>query len=139
MQAVDFIKSKTDIRDISILNTLQLLNEDCTVPFISRYRKEKTGNLDEVQVASILEFKREFEELEKRRKSILKAIEEQGKLEDTLKTKINNATNLIALEDLYLPYKKKRKTKADTARENGLEGLAKMIFAQNGPDLLLNR
>lgn len=135
MQAVDFIKSKTDLRDISILNTLQLLNEDCTVPFISRYRKEKTGNLDEVQVASIQDFKREFEELEKRRKSILKTIEEQGKLEDTLKTKINNADNLITLEDLYLPYKKKRKTKADKAREDGLEGLAKMIYSQNIRDL----
>ncbi|MGB2273465.1 MAG: helix-hairpin-helix domain-containing protein, partial [Flavicella sp.] len=135
MQAVDFIKTKTDLRDISILNTLQLLNEDCTVPFISRYRKEKTGNLNEVQVAAIQNFKREFEELEKRKKSILKNIDDLGKLEDSLKMKIVNADNLISLEDLYLPFKKKRKTKADTARENGLEGLAKMIFSQNVRDL----
>ncbi len=135
MQVLDYIKSHTDIRDISIINTLKLLSEDCTVPFISRYRKERTGNLDEVQIGAILAHKKNFDELEKRKKTILTSIQEQGALDAILEGKIKNASLLSDLEDLYLPYKKKRKTKADTAREQGLEGLAKMIMAQNVQDL----
>ncbi|MCB0485969.1 MAG: RNA-binding transcriptional accessory protein [Flavobacteriaceae bacterium] len=114
----------------SIENTVALLEEDCTIPFIARYRKEQTGNLDEVQISEIVKFKNQFEELEKRKETILKAIEEQGALTDELKQKILVTDNLITLEDLYLPYKKSRKTKAETARKNGLEPLAKIIMAQ---------
>jgi uncharacterized protein len=135
MEALDYILSKTEIRDISIINTLKLLEADCTIPFISRYRKEMTGNLDEVQIEEIARHKREFAELEKRKSSILKSIDTQGKLNSQLQLKIENTTSLIDLEDLYLPYKKSRKTKADKARELGLEGLAKIIMSQKTPHL----
>ena len=135
MQALDYIKSNTDIRDISILNTLKLISEDCTIPFIARYRKEMTNNLDEVQIGDILKHKKAFDELEKRKTSILKVIEEQGALETSLEQKITNTYSLTDLEDLYLPYKKTRKTKADKAREQGLEGLAKIIMSQNSNDI----
>ena len=119
----------------SIENTIQLLNEDCTIPFISRYRKERTGNLDEVQIGEIVKFKAQFEELEKRKITILKVLEEQGVLTDELKRKITGTTSITVLEDIYLPYKKKRKTKAETARKNGLEPLAKIIMSQRATDI----
>ncbi len=132
---LDFITSQTQLPKESIKNTVQLLNEDCSIPFISRYRKEHTGNLDEVQIGEIVKYKALFEALEKRKGSILKALEEQEVLTDELQKKITEATDLITLEDLYLPYKKKRKTKAETARKNGLEPLAKIIMSQNALDL----
>ena len=119
----------------NIENTLQLLAEDCTIPFIARYRKDKTGNLDEVQIENIAKYHKQFEEIVKRKESILKAIEEQNGLTPELKQKIQNSFDLQELEDFYLPYKKKKKTKADTARENGLEPLAKIIMAQNSDDV----
>ncbi len=131
MQLLDFIISKTKLPKESVKNTVQLLNEDSTIPFISRYRKEMTGNLDEVQIGDIVKYKEEFENLEKRKITILKSLEEQEVLTSELQKKIKETTDLIALEDLYLPYKKKRKTKADTAREKGLEPLAKIIMAQS--------
>ena len=127
---VAYITSKTQLPQKSVENTVKLLSEDCTIPFISRYRKELTGNLDEVQIGEIVKFKEQFEALEKRKTAILKSLEEQEVLTAELQKKIEEATDLIALEDLYLPYKKKRKTKADTARGNGLEPLAKIIMAQ---------
>ena len=127
---LNFITSQTQLPRKSVENTIKLLNEDCTIPFISRYRKELTGNLDEVQIGDIVRFKEQFEALEKRKSAILKTLEEQNVLTAELQKKIEEATDLIALEDLYLPYKKKRKTKADTARENGLEPLAKIIMTQ---------
>lgn len=127
---LNYITSQTQLPPKSVENTVKLLNEDCTIPFISRYRKELTGNLDEVQIGEIVKFKEQFEALEKRKTAILKSLEEQEVLSAELRQKIEKATDLIALEDLYLPYKKKRKTKADTARENGLEPLAKIIMAQ---------
>jgi len=126
-----YITSQTQLPQISVENTVKLLNEDCTIPFISRYRKELTGNLDEVQIGDIVKYKEQFETLEKRKTAIKKSLEEQEVLSAELKKKIEETTDLIALEDLYLPYKKKRKTKADTARENGLEPLAKIIMAQS--------
>lgn len=135
MQVLDYIKSNTDIRDISIINTLKLISEDCTVPFIARYRKEMTNNLDEVQISAILTHKKVYEDIEKRKKTILKAIDEQGSLDASLESKIKNTFSITDLEDLYLPYKKSRKTKADKARELGLEGLAKIIMSQNSNDL----
>ena len=135
MQVLQFIKSKTQLPEKGIQNTVELLNEDCTIPFISRYRKERTGNLDEVQIGEIVKYKELFEALEKRKISILKTLEEQGVLTDVLRQKITATTDSITLEDLYLPYKKKRKTKAETARNNGLEPLAKILMAQNAKDI----
>lgn len=132
---VTYISSQTQLSQKSIQNTIQLLNEDCTVPFIARYRKEKTGNLDEVQIGEIVTFKEQFETLEKRKTTILKALTEQQVLTDALTKKINECIDITTLEDIYLPYKKKRKTKAETARQNGLEPLAKIIMAQNAKDL----
>ncbi|MDX1754145.1 MAG: Tex family protein [Salinimicrobium sediminis] len=135
MTTTAFILARTALSEKSVQNTLQLLAEDATIPFISRYRKEMTGNLDEVQIADILKFKTEFEELEKRKKAVLKAIAEQEALTPELEAKITDAKDLVQLEDLYLPFKKKRKTKADIARELGLEPLAKMLMAQNSPNI----
>ncbi|CAM1353895.1 Tex family protein [Tenacibaculum ascidiaceicola] len=135
MQLISYITSRTQISQKSIQNTIELLNEDCTVPFIARYRKEKTGNLDEVEIGQIVQLKEQFEALEKRKAAILKAIEEQDALTDELKAKIEKTEDLTTLEDIYLPYKKKRKTKAETARKNGLEPLAKMIMSQRVNDL----
>ena len=111
-------------------NTLQLLSEGCTIPFISRYRKEKTGNMDEVQIAEISNLNDKLTELQKRKETILKTIEEQGKLTDSLKDKITSCWNATELEDLYLPYKPKRRTRAQIARELGLERLATTIMLQ---------
>ncbi|MGG6229470.1 Tex family protein [Tenacibaculum sp. SDUM215027] len=135
MQLISYITSRTQISQKSIQSTIELLNEDCTIPFIARYRKEKTGNLDEVEIGQIVQLKEQFEALEKRKLAILKAIEEQNSLTDELKAKIEKTEDLITLEDIYLPYKKKRKTKAETARKNGLEPLAKMIMSQRVNDL----
>ena len=131
MTTIQFIQNQTNIAVKSIENTLQLLSEDCTIPFISRYRKDFTGNLDEVQIETIAKLNKQFEEINKRKESILKSILEQNALSPELKSKIENSYDLQELEDFYLPYKKTRKTKADTARENGLEPLAKIIMAQN--------
>ena len=134
-QLLNYIISKTQLPESSVKNTIKLLTEDCTIPFISRYRKEATGNLDEVQIGDIVKYKEAFEALEKRKITILKALEEQDDLTEDLKQKIEKTQDLTTLEDLYLPYKKKRKTKAETARKNGLEPLAKIIMSQNANDL----
>ncbi|RCS26852.1 RNA-binding transcriptional accessory protein [Polaribacter sp. WD7] len=135
MQLLQYIIQQTQLTEKAVKNTILLLNEDATIPFISRYRKEMTGNLNELQIGEIVKFKETFEALEKRKKAILKALEEQKVLSDELTRKVNNAKDLIALEDLYLPFKKKRKTKAETARLQGLEPLAKMIISQRVNDL----
>ncbi|WP_233898018.1 Tex family protein [Tenacibaculum piscium] len=135
MQLINYIISRCKISLKSIQSTIELLNEDCTIPFIARYRKEKTGNLDEVEIGLIVELKEQFEILEKRKKTIIKAIEEQDALTDELKNKIDKTESITDLEDIYLPYKKKRKTKAETARKNGLEPLAKRIMSQRINDL----
>ena len=135
MQLLSFIIQQTKLSSKSIENTISLLNEACTIPFISRYRKEVTGNLDEVEIGDILKYKEIFEVLEKRKKAILKALEEQEVLTVDLEQKVNNSQDLISLEDLYLPFKKNRKTKAETARLLGLEPLAKMIMSQRVQNL----
>ncbi|MGB1231274.1 MAG: Tex family protein [Winogradskyella sp.] len=132
---LNYIVTKTQLSQSSVKSTVDLLNQDCTIPFISRYRKEATGNLDEVQIGNIVKYKEAFEALEKRKKAILKALEEQGVLTDELKQKIEKTQDLITLEDIYLPFKKKRKTKAETARKNGLEPLAKIIMSQKANDI----
>lgn len=112
-------------------NTISLLAEGATIPFLSRYRKERTGNLDETQITNIKEQSEKLEELDKRRETILKTIEEQEKLTPELEKKINEAQTLHELEDIYLPYKPKKRTKATRAREKGLEPLAKILINQN--------
>ncbi len=135
MNLISYITKHTQLPIKSVENTVGLLNEDCTVPFISRYRKERTGNLDEVQVGEIVQYKAQFEALEKRKAAILKSIEEQGSLSKDLEQNIKKAEDLVTLEDLYLPFKKKRKTKAETAIKNGLEPLAKIMMAQRSDEL----
>ncbi|MEP2689995.1 Tex family protein [Maribacter dokdonensis] len=135
MQLLPFILKHTQLPEKGIQNTIELLNADCTIPFISRYRKEKTGNLDEVQVGAIVQFKEQFEALEKRKKAIIKAVDEQGVLTTELQQKFERAEDLTQLEDLYLPFKKSKKTKAEVARKNGLEPLAKIIMAQRNNDI----
>ncbi len=135
MHLLSYIIQQTRLSEKSIENTISLLNEDATIPFISRYRKERTGNLDEVQIGEIVKFKEVFETLEKRKKAIIKALEEQNILTDDLSQKVKITKDLRSLEDLYLPFKKKRKTKAETARLQGLEPLAKMLMSQRVNDL----
>ena len=118
------------IRPHQIENTVQLFEEGATIPFISRYRKEATGSLDEVQVGDIKTQHQKLQDLEKRREAILKNVEEQGKLTDELRGRIVATYNLTELEDIYLPYKQKRKTRASVAREKGLEPLANALFSQ---------
>src|ERR1700690_2919439 len=115
----------------SLVSTIALLDEGATVPFIARYRKEVTGNLDEVQIRSTEEKLEYFRELEDRRETILASIQEQGKLTPELKAKIEAALEKTELEDLYLPYKPKRRTKASMARDKGLEPLALFLWEQN--------
>ncbi len=135
MELIPFIQKRTQLPKAGIEQTVQLLNEDCTIPFISRYRKERTGSLDEVQIATIQKYKIEFEELEKRKIAVLKAIEEQNLLTEELKKNILLSDNLSDLEDLYLPFKRKKNSKAEIARQNGLEPLAKIIMSQNATNL----
>lgn len=131
MTATLFIKNNLQLSEQNIKATLKLFAEDCTIPFISRYRKDATGNLDEVEIENIFKFNKQFEEITKRKESILRSIEEQDFLTPELKNKINESFDLQELEDLYLPFKKRRKTKADAAKEKGLEPLAKIIMSQN--------
>lgn len=135
MTTVEFIQKQLNISEKSINNTLQLLAEDCTIPFISRYRKDKTGNLDEIQIEQISKISKQFEEIVKRKESILKSIEEQDALTPELRQRIEESFDIQELEDLYLPFKKRRKTKADTAKEKGLEPLAKIIMSQKNNDI----
>lgn len=135
MNSTDYIKKYLPLSDKSIHTTLKLLAEDCTIPFISRYRKDLTGNLDEVQIEGILKLNKSFEEITKRKESILKSLEEQNALSLDLKEKINRSFDLQEIEDYYLPFKKRRKTKADAAKEKGLEPLAKIIMSQNAGNL----
>lgn len=135
MNATRYIHQALDISEKSISSTLQLLAEDCTIPFISRYRKDKTGNLDETQIEQISKINKQFEEIVKRKESILKSIDEQDALSSELKQRIEESYDLQELEDLYLPFKKRKKTKADAAKEKGLEPLAKIIMSQKAQDL----
>jgi uncharacterized protein len=130
------IASELSVFENQISATVKLLDEGGTVPFISRYRKEATGELDEVQVAAIRDRVTQLRDLDKRREAILKSILEQGKLTPELEQKINTAQTMSELEDLYLPYKPKRRTRATIAREKGLEPLAILIFEQGRLNVL---
>jgi uncharacterized protein len=135
MTNIQFISKSVATTAINIQKTVQLLQEDCTIPFISRYRKDTTGNLDEVQIENIAKLQKEYEVIVKRKEAILKSIMEQGAMNETLFAKIDKSFDLRELEDFYLPFKKKKKTKADVSRENGLEPLAKIIMAQGKDDV----
>ena len=126
----DWLTKTLNIPQKSVIATLELLDSGATIPFISRYRKEATGNLDEVEIESIFKESERFKELEKRKESILKSIDAQGKLTSALKEQIQGTFELTTLEDIYLPYKLKRETKANKAIKKGLEPLAKIIMSQ---------
>ena len=130
IEALPKLVEELAITPRQIMAVAKLLAEGNTIPFIARYRKEVHGNLDEVQISKIQERLNYYRELEERRNTILKSIEEQGKLTDALRDKIKACTTKTALEDLYLPYKPKRRTRAMIAREKGLEPLAELILAQ---------
>ena len=132
------ISKSTGISAKQVAGAISLLNEGCTIPFISRYRKEVTGALDEVQVASIANQLEKLNELDKRKETILKTIEEQGKLTAELKSRIENSWDSTEIEDIYLPYKPKRKTRAEAARQKGLEPLATFLMLQN-PNADINK
>lgn len=121
------VAKELEIKVTQVSNTMNLLDEGATVPFVARYRKELTNNLDETEIGKILEKVSYLRNLEKRKEEVIRLIEEQGKLTDEILLGINNATKLQEVEDIYYPYRKKRKTKADTAKENGLEPLAQYI------------
>lgn len=129
------IADELNLKEEQVKNTLALLESGATIPFISRYRKEATGSLNEVQIGQIKELHTRLVELDKRRAAILDSISEQGKLTPELKAQIEAATSMSALEDLYLPYRPKRKTRASMAVERGLEPLAKIILKQQQQDL----
>lgn len=128
------IAAELSIAEKQVSATIALLDEGATVPFISRYRKEVTGTLDEVQVAAIRDRMQQLRDLDKRREAILKSLTEMGKLTPELEAKINEAETMVLLEDIYLPYRPKRKTRATTAREKGLQPLADLLMEQKRID-----
>ena len=133
----DTVARELKIKASQVENTIKLLDEGATVPFVARYRKELTGDLDETVIRDILERMNYLRNLQKRKDEVLKSIEEQDKLTEDLKSKILKAEKLQEVEDLYLPYKKKKKTKADIAKDHGLEPLAKLALGRINYDELL--
>ncbi|MFZ1749721.1 MAG: Tex-like N-terminal domain-containing protein, partial [Saprospiraceae bacterium] len=132
---LEYISLHLGISYSSVRKTVELLEDGATIPFLARYRKEQTGSLDEVQIGDIQKQYKRLVELESRKETVLAAIEEQGKLTPELRQKILSTFDTNELEDLYLPYKRKRKTKADIAMERGLEPLAKIIMSQRGQNI----
>ncbi len=135
MEFAQNISAKLNIRTSQVETVLALLEDGSTIPFIARYRKDKTGNLDEIQILQIQEEARWLKEFNERKSFIEKTITEQGKMSDELQAKLDKATSVAELEDIYLPFKPKRKTKAQTARENGLEPLALLLLEQKDFDI----
>ena len=133
-QIIDIIAKTLGIGARQIEQTMNLLDGGATIPFIARYRKEATGGLDEVQIAEVARQGEKFKELEHRKEYILQTIEEQGKLTDELKERITSCWDATVLEDIYLPYKPKRKTRAEVARKRGLEPLADAILHRPNGD-----
>lgn len=135
MNPVDFITRKSDFKHHYIQNLLKLLDEGATIPFIARYRKELTGNMDEVQVETVFKLYGQFKELEKRKATILETIDQQNQLTPDLRKQIEDCEEMCQLEDLYLPYKPKRQTRASKARDKGLEPLANWLMRQETGDV----
>src|SRR6201994_2176270 len=131
------LATELSIAERQVSATIALLDEGATVPFISRYRKEVTGSLDEVQVTALRDRIQQLRDLDKRREAILNSLTEMGKLTPELQNQINEAETMVALEDIYLPYRPKRKTRATAAREKGLQPLADLILEQGRADLEL--
>lgn len=134
MQEQEYTQKATGFKDTAVKNVIRLLSDGATVPFISRYRKEMTGGLDEVEIALIRDEVKKYNDLIARQKTIITAIEEQNQLTNELKSKILECFDLVLLEDIYLPYKQKRQTRGEKAKKLGLEPLAKMIMSQRGGD-----
>ena len=132
---VTFVTQKSGFENRYIKNLLGLLDEGATIPFISRYRKEMTGSMDEVQVGQVREIYEQFKELEKRKKTVLESIEQQEKLTPELRRQIEHCADLRELEDIYLPYKPKKQTRASKAKAKGLEPLAAMLMKQDNGDV----
>jgi uncharacterized protein len=132
---VALISQQLNLKPNFVANTIELFENDATIPFISRYRKELTGSMDEVEVANVKNLMEKFIDIDKRRETILNSIEEQGKLTDELRQKIEVSYVMSELEDLYLPYKQKRKTRASIAKEKGLEPLAEIVMKQYERDI----
>jgi protein Tex len=133
---IEIISKQINLKKDQVANTIELLDNGATIPFISRYRKELTGSLDEVAIADIKNLWSKLIEIDKRRETIINSIEEQEKMTDELRQKLESSYVLSELEDLYLPFKPKRKTRAGTAKENGLEPLAEIIMKQQERDLV---
>ncbi len=138
----EIIAGELDLQPEHVSNTILLLKDGATIPFISRYRKESTGSMDEVKVGQVRDRLGKLQEIDKRRSAITSSIEEQGKLSDELRAQIQEATSLTELEDIYLPYRPRKKTRASVAREHGLEPLAAVIMKQKeeeSPELLAEK
>ncbi|MFA9211614.1 MAG: Tex-like N-terminal domain-containing protein, partial [Moraxellaceae bacterium] len=137
----NFVHNSIGLALKSVTSTLALLSEGATVPFISRYRKEMTGGLDEVEISAIRDVAKQYDEITARQQTILNALIEQGKWTEELAAKITNCFDAVLLEDIYLPFKQKRLTRGEKARKLGLEPLAKMIMSQKGgvPEVMAER
>jgi len=133
---IDKVAKELSLAERSVSAVIELLDADSTIPFIARYRKEATGNLDEVQITSVRDRVTQLRELDARREAILKSLQERNLLTDELKAKVEGAETLSVLEDIYLPFRPKRRTRATIAKEKGLEPLAKTIFEQGNEDPL---
>ena len=131
---IEFVAKKLGLHEWQVENTIRLLEDEATIPFISRYRKEMTGSLDEVKLMNIKEEYERLKELDKRRESVIKSIEEQEKMNPELREKIDSSLTMSELEDIYLPFRPKRRTRATVAKEKGLEPLAEIIMKQNEAD-----
>lgn len=134
MNRIEFIQRTFSKPEKQIENVVRLFSEGATIPFVARYRKEQSGGMDEVELEQLKKLSQQYDELEQRKETILKAIDEQGKLTEDLRTRVLDCYDTQRLEDIYLPYKKKRTSKAEVARKNGLEPLAKMIMSQKPGD-----
>ena len=128
------IADALNIQERAVANTIALIDEGCTIPFISRYRKERTGGLDEVQIAAISDKYEKLHEIQKRKETVVKTITDLGKMTPDLNQRIEACWDATVLEDIYLPYKPKRRTRAQVAREQGLEPLAQLILLQRERD-----
>lgn len=135
MEKVQFVIQHTSLNIKSVENTLKLIEAGSTIPFIARYRKEQTGNLDEVEIGAIRDEAKKYDEISARQLAIIKSIEQQDKLTTELKDKINSTYDIIQLEDIYLPFKQRKETRGDKAKKAGLESLAKIIMSQNNGDV----
>ena len=130
MSVYAIIAQRLQLKQVQVERTVALLNDGATIPFISRYRKEATGNLDEVQVAAIADEHARLMELQHRKEYIIETIEAQGKLTPELRSRIEASWDATEIEDIYLPFKPKRRTRAQMAREKGLEPLAEILLAK---------